>query len=96
MSPCYVCPYEMFQSVGKVAYKLKLPSELASVHSVFHNSMLKKGIGDPDSILPIAGLCVKDSHSYEEVPVRILDTHVKNFRNKEVMSVKVLWKNHLC
>lgn len=41
-----------------MAYELKLPSELASVHPVFHVSMLKKCIGDPESILPIEGLCV--------------------------------------
>ena len=45
--------YEIFQKVGKVAYELKIPSELASVHQVFHVFMLKKCIGDPDSILPI-------------------------------------------
>ena len=42
MSPCYVGPYEIFQRVGKVSYELKIPSELALVHPVFHVSMLKK------------------------------------------------------
>ena len=32
LSPRYVGPYEIFQRVCKVAYELKLPSELASVH----------------------------------------------------------------
>ena len=38
LSPRYVDPYEILQRVGKVAYELKLPSELASVHPVpyFH------------------------------------------------------------
>ena len=52
-------------------------------------------ISDPVSILPIKGLGVKDKLSYEEVPVQILDRQVKKLRNKEVVSVKVLWKNHL-
>ena len=39
---------------------MKLPSELASVHTVFRVSMLKKCIADPESILPIEGLGVKD------------------------------------
>ena len=68
---------------------------MASVHPVFHVSMLKKCIGDPESILPIEGLGVKDNLSYEEVPVQILDRQVKKLRNNEVASVKVLWKNHL-
>ena len=57
--------------------------------------MLKKCIGDPESIFPIEGLGVKDNLSYEKVPVQILDRQVKNIRSKEVVFVKVLWKNHL-
>ena len=43
----------------------------------------------------IEGLGVKDNLSYEEVLVQILDRQVKKLRNKEVVSVKVIWKNHL-
>jgi len=59
--------------VGKVAYELDLTNELASVHSVFHVSMLKKYIGDPVSIIPLGGLGVDESLSYEVIPVEILD-----------------------
>jgi len=95
LSPRYVGPYEILKRVGKVAYELKLPIELAPVHPVFHISMLKKCIGDPVSILPLEGLGVNENLSYEEVPVEILDRQVKKLRNKEVASVKVLWRNHL-
>ncbi|TMX04809.1 hypothetical protein EJD97_004630 [Solanum chilense] len=95
LSPRYVGPYEIFQRVGKVAYELKLPSELASVHPVFNVSMLKKCIGDPESIFPIEVLGVKDNRYYEEAPVQILDRKVKKLRNKEMVSEKLLCKNHL-
>ena len=95
LSPYYVGPYEILQMIGKPAYELKLPSELALVHSVFHNSVHKKFIGDPEFILPIEGLGVKYNLSYEEVLVQILDRQVKKLRNKEVVSITVLWKNHL-
>ena len=94
LTPRYVGPYEILQRVGKLAYELKLPSELTSVHPIFNVSMLKKCIGDSESILPIEGLGVKDNLSYEEVLVQILDRQVKKLRNKEVVSVKVIWKNH--
>ena len=55
----YVVPYKILQKVSKVSYDLKLPSELSSVHPVFHVSMLKKCIGDLESIIPIEGLGVK-------------------------------------
>ncbi|XP_069147119.1 uncharacterized protein [Solanum lycopersicum] len=95
LSPRYVGPYEILKRVGKVAYELKLPNEFASVHPVFHVSMLKKCIGDPESIIPIVGVSVKDNLFHEEVSIQILDRQIKKLRNKEVVSVKVLWKNQL-
>ena len=58
-------------------------------------SMLKKCITDPESIDPNEGLGIKDNLSFEEVPVQVLDRKVKKLRNKEVFSLKVLWKNYL-
>ena len=78
-----------------MAYELALPVELASVHPVFHVSMLKKCLGDPASILPVEGLGVGKDLSFEEVPVEIVDRQVKRLRNKEIFTVKVLWRNHL-
>ena len=78
-----------------MAYELRFPSELVSVHSVFHVSILKKCIGDPESILPIEGLGVQENLSYKDVPAQMLYRQVQNLRNKEVAFVKVSWKNHL-
>ena len=36
---------------------------------------------------------MKDSLSYEDLPVEILDRQVRRFRNKIFTSVKVLWKS---
>ena len=57
--------------------------------------MLKKWISDLESILPNEGLCVKDKLSYEEVSFQILYRQVKKLRKKDVVSVKVIWKNQL-
>ncbi|WMV50026.1 hypothetical protein MTR67_043411 [Solanum verrucosum] len=95
LSPRYVVPYQILKRVGKVAYELDLKNELAPVHPVFHISMLKKCIGDPVSIVPLEGLGVYESLSYEEVPVEILNRQVMRLRNKEIAFVKVLWRNHL-
>ncbi|WMV54817.1 hypothetical protein MTR67_048202 [Solanum verrucosum] len=95
LSPRYVGPYKILKRIGKVAYEFNLPNELAPVHSVFHISMLKKCIRDPPFIIPLEGLGVDESHSYEEISIKILDQQVKRLRNKEIASVKVLWRNHL-
>ncbi|WMV49548.1 hypothetical protein MTR67_042933 [Solanum verrucosum] len=70
--PRYVGPYKILKKVGKVAYELELPTKLAEVHPVFHISLLKKCVGDPVSIVPLESVAVKDSLTYEEVPVEIL------------------------
>jgi len=72
-----------------------LPIDLASVCPIFHVSLLKKCVRDPTSIVPLEGLGIDENLSYEEVPVEILDRQVKRLRNKEVASVKVLWRNRL-
>ncbi|PHU19414.1 26S protease regulatory subunit 10B [Capsicum chinense] len=49
--------YSVHVSVlGPVAYELELPSDLSSVHPVFHVSLLKKCIGDPIVVVPIEGI----------------------------------------
>ena len=76
-----------------MAYELVLPAKLAAVHPVFHISLLKKCVGDPASIVPLGSVVVKDSLSYADVPVETLDRQVRRLRNKEVSSVKVLWRS---
>ncbi|WMV24429.1 hypothetical protein MTR67_017814, partial [Solanum verrucosum] len=93
LSPRYIGVYRISKRVGNVAYALELAQELASVHPVFHISMLKKCMGDPSLIIPAEDIGIKDILSYEEIPVQILDRQVRKFKTKEVASVKVLWKN---
>ncbi|WMV09718.1 hypothetical protein MTR67_003103 [Solanum verrucosum] len=93
LSPRYIGPYRIAKRIGNVAYELELPQELGAVPPVFHISMLKKCIGDPSLILPIESIWIKDSLSYEEIPVQILDRQVRRLRTKKVASVKVLWRN---
>ncbi|WMV24790.1 hypothetical protein MTR67_018175, partial [Solanum verrucosum] len=81
LSPRYVGSYQILRCIGKVAYELELPNELALVHPIFHVSMLKKCVGDPTSIVPLEGLGVDEDLSYEEVHVKILDrVRFQNFQ----------------
>ncbi|XP_059290726.1 uncharacterized protein LOC132044255 [Lycium ferocissimum] len=76
-----------------VAYELELPSELLAVHPVFHVSMLRTCIGDPSRIVSVDDIQVTENLTYEEEPIAILDRQVRRLRNKDVASVKVLWRS---
>ncbi|WMV37773.1 hypothetical protein MTR67_031158 [Solanum verrucosum] len=83
----------IYKSIGNVAYELQLPQELAVVHPVIHISMLKKCMGDLSLILLTQDIGIKDTLSYKEISVQILDHKVRKLRTREVASVKVLWRN---
>lgn len=67
---------------------------MASVHNVFHVSMLKKYVLDPSHVLQPQTIDIDERLSYEEIPVEILDREIKKLRNKKIPLVKVLWRNH--
>ncbi|XP_070025581.1 uncharacterized protein [Nicotiana sylvestris] len=92
-SPWYIGPYRIFRRMGQVAYELELLSELESVHQVFHVSMLRKSIGDPTHVVSMDYVQITEALSYEEISVAILDRQICNLRNKEIASVKVLWRS---
>jgi hypothetical protein len=48
LAPRYVGPYRICKRIGKLAYKLELPEELAGVHPVFHMSQLRKCLKLPE------------------------------------------------
>ncbi|KAL5538035.1 hypothetical protein UlMin_044852 [Ulmus minor] len=71
LSPRYIGPFEILERIGKVAYKLALPSELSTVHNVFHVSMLRKYISDPSRVLESEPIEIREDLTYEEQPVQI-------------------------
>jgi hypothetical protein len=48
LSPRYIGPYLITARVGSLAYHLQLPGSMTRVHPVFHVSMLRKYIRDPE------------------------------------------------
>ena len=91
LNPRYIRPYEILERVGKAAYQLALPPNQASIHNVFHVSMLKKYVPDKSHVLEQEPIEIHEDLSLEERPVQILDYKIKTLRNKEIPLVKVLW-----
>ncbi|KAK6147895.1 hypothetical protein DH2020_018807 [Rehmannia glutinosa] len=94
LSPRYIGPYKILQRIGKLAYKLELPAQYAGMHDVFHVSRLKKYQPDPEHIITRDAPPLMENISYTEEPIRIIDQQICQLRNREILMVKVVWRNH--
>ena len=94
LSPIFIGPYEVIEKVGPMAYRLALPSDLEKIHNVFHVSMLRRYRSDPSHVVSSETIELRPDLTYEEEPVEILARGVKELRNKKILLVKVLWRNH--
>ena len=93
LAPRYIGPSEVLERVGIVTYQLVLPPSLSSVHEVFHVSMLRKYTPDPDHVVDWGIIIVDTDGTFEEGPMRILDSQDQVLRRKTLRLVKVLWQH---
>ena len=93
LSQRYIGPFEVLERVGVVAYRLALPSSLSSIHEIFHVSMLRKYTPDPTHIVDWGELVVDADGTFEEGPVRVMDSREQVLSSKTVRLVKVLWQH---
>ncbi|WVZ97914.1 hypothetical protein U9M48_043416 [Paspalum notatum var. saurae] len=94
LAPRYIDPFKIVERKGEVAYKLELPSNLSSIHDVFHVSKLKKCLRVPEEQAPLEGLDVQEDLTYTEHPVKILETSKRVTRNRRVKMCRVQGKHH--
>jgi hypothetical protein len=62
---------------------------LFDVHDVFHVSQLKKYFRMPEERIPMEDLDAKEDLSYQEYPIKILETSERVTRNKRIKMCKV-------
>ncbi|GKE36937.1 hypothetical protein Tco_1460342 [Tanacetum coccineum] len=89
----YVGPFEILKRVGPVAYQLRLPEELSSVHDTFHVSNLKKCLADANLHVPLDKIKVDKTLRFVEEPVQIMDHEVKSLKRSKISIVKVRWNS---
>jgi len=89
LAPRYVGPFKVLKRCGEVAYQLELPENLSGVHDVFHVSQLKKCLRALEEQIPLEELTVKDDLTYEEFPVKILETAERVTRSRVIKMCKV-------
>ena len=90
LSPRFIGPFEILETVSTVAYRLVLQPSMLGVHEVFHVSMLRKYTPDPSHVVDWGQIEVDTDGTFEEGPVRILDSRDQVLRIKTVRLVRVL------
>jgi hypothetical protein len=89
LAPTIIGSFKITEKRSEVAYQLELPPQLSDVHNVFHVSQLKKCLCVPEEQLPMEDLDAKENLSYQEYPVKILETSKRVTRNKKIKMCKV-------
>ncbi|KAK0603012.1 hypothetical protein LWI29_000459 [Acer saccharum] len=80
LSARFYGPFEVLDKIGKVAYRLKLPSS-SRIHPVFHVSVLKQKLGDSRTVLETLPT-VSNDDALLPVPQAVLDQRKKKGRNE--------------
>ena len=94
LAPRYIGPFKILERRGEVAYQLELPETLSGVHDVFHVSQLKKCLRVPEEQIPLEELAVKEDLTYEEYPIKILQTAERVTRSRVIQMCKVQWNRY--
>jgi hypothetical protein len=89
LAPRYIGPFKILEQRGEVAYQLELPLQLSDVHDVFHVSQLRICLQVPKEQIPLEELTVGEDLTYQEYPVKILDTSEKVTLNNRYRMCKV-------
>ena len=93
LSPRFIGPFEILERMGTVAYRLALPPSMSGVHEVFHVSMLRRYSPNPAHVMDWGKIEDDTDGTFEEGPVRIMDSRDQVLRRKTVRLVKVPWQH---
>jgi hypothetical protein len=73
----------------EVAYQLELSPQLSDMHDVFHVSQLKKCLCVTEEQIPMEDLDAKEDLSYQEYPIKILETFERVTWNNRINMCEV-------
>ncbi|GKD97032.1 hypothetical protein Tco_1380929, partial [Tanacetum coccineum] len=85
--------FEILERIGPVAYRLRLPEELSSMHDTFHVSNLKKYLADANLHVPLNEIKIDKTLRFVEELVDIMDRKIRNLKRSKIPLVKVHWNS---
>ncbi|GJR96514.1 putative reverse transcriptase domain-containing protein [Tanacetum coccineum] len=91
----YVGPFAIIEWIGPIAYRLRLPQELSSVHDTLHVSNLKKCLADANLHVPLDEIKVDKTLCFVKEPMEIMDREVKRLKHSKILIVKVHWNSKI-
>jgi hypothetical protein len=94
LAPRFIGPFKILEQKDEVAYQLELPPQRSAVHDVFHVSLLKKYLRVSEEQVPLEELVTSEDLTYQEYPVKLLETSERVTRNKKIRVCKVQWSHH--
>nr|GEV26371.1 retrotransposable element Tf2 [Tanacetum cinerariifolium] len=94
LNPRFIGPFKILDRVGEVSYRLALPPQLSHVHNVFHVLLLRGYKYYPVHVVSYSLDQIREDLSLAEEPEKILDRQERVMRNKTILFVKILCKNH--
>src|SRR4051812_24976679 len=99
LAPRYVGPFKILSRKGEVTYEIELPESLSAFHNVFHVSQLKKCHPEMEETslkdtIPLEEVQLESDLTYEEKPIKILETAERVTRTKTIKFCKVKWNHH--
>ena len=75
LSPRYYGLFKVLEIIGPIAYRLAFPTSTRA-HNVFHVSLLKKYVHDPNPVINWDVIQVEPEGEFQIKPMRILDKKV--------------------
>nr|GEU76074.1 putative reverse transcriptase domain-containing protein [Tanacetum cinerariifolium] len=91
LAPSYIGPFEILERISLVAYRLRLPDELSSVHDIFHVLNLKKCLANANLHVPLDEIKIDKTLHFVEEPLEIMDREFKSLKRSRISLMKVCW-----
>nr|GEU52281.1 putative reverse transcriptase domain-containing protein [Tanacetum cinerariifolium] len=91
LAPRYIGPFKILKRISLVAYRLRLPEELSSMHDTFHVSNMKKCLADANLHVSLDEIKVDKTLRFIKEPVENMDREIKKLKCRKIVIVKVTW-----